>query len=64
MDSFFTTLDEFSEKESEGTEETKALCCDKIVNHVLNNGLVTCNLCGNTVSNIIDGPEWRFYGAK
>ena len=67
MDSFFTTLDEFSEKESERTERTEAteaLCCDKIVNHVLNNGLVTCNLCGNTVSNIIDGPEWRFYGAS
>jgi transcription initiation factor TFIIB len=60
MDSFFTSLDEFTES----TIEKKEACCDIIKNHVLHNGLLTCSQCNNTISNIIDGPEWRFYGAS
>ena len=60
MDQLFSSLDEYTEK----TTESNHKCCDTIENHVINTGLITCKQCSNTISNIIDGPEWRYYGAN
>tara|TARA_Y100000389_G_scaffold48253_1_gene43494 strand:- start:3436 stop:4371 length:936 start_codon:yes stop_codon:yes gene_type:complete len=60
MDKYFDTLDELNVHE----ESVEISCCSQIDNHVLSNEMVLCNKCGNTVSNIIDGPEWRFYGVN
>jgi transcription initiation factor TFIIB len=38
-------------------------CCNQSENERVINDVTVCNLCGNVVSNIIDTPEWRFYGA-
>jgi len=37
-------------------------CCSAIKNYVLEQGVITCKECNNTISNIVDGPEWRYYG--
>jgi transcription initiation factor TFIIB len=60
MDKFFNSLDEITVKE----EETVDTCCDKSVNHLLSEGMMICKQCNNIVTNIIDGPEWRYYGAN
>ena len=38
-------------------------CCNNSENECIVNDVTICNLCGKIVSNIIDTPEWRFYGA-
>ena len=60
MDKYFTSLDELTSSQ----ELTKPICCDNIENHIISDGLTTCNKCNNTVSNIIGGPEWRYYGVS
>lgn len=60
MDKFFNSLDEITVKE----EETVDACCDKSENHLLSEGMMICKQCNNIVTNIIDGPEWRYYGAN
>ena len=54
MDKYFTSLDELTSSQ----ELTKPICCDNIENHIISDGLTTCNKCNNTVSNIIGGPEY------
>lgn len=61
MDKFFDTLDEVAKKDE---EPIKIKCCDNKLNHLLSEGMVICKDCSNIVTNIIDGPEWRFYGAN
>ena len=39
-------------------------CCSQSENERVINDVTVCNLCGNIVSNIIDTPEWRFYGSS
>ena len=60
MDNFFSSLDEFSIQET----QEKETCCEKKENHMLSEGMMLCKCCHNIVSNIIDGPEWRYYGAS
>jgi len=57
----FSNLDSITDK-NESIQETQ--CCDEIKNHVIDLGVVTCKECHNTVSNIVDGPEWRYYGVN
>ena len=60
MDDFFSSLDEISVKEEEQVKK----CCDDTDNHLLGEGMIICKICNNTISNIIDTAEWRFYGAN
>jgi len=59
MDKYFSTLDELIT-----TQTDVAKCCDKVDNHIINNGLILCKGCNTTISNIISGPEWRYYGTN
>jgi transcription initiation factor TFIIB len=61
MDKFFTTLDEMYTEENDISRET---CCDNMKNHQVNNGITLCSTCKNTITNIISGPEWRYYGVN
>lgn len=38
-------------------------CCNNIDNHTKINGIIECNQCSNVISNILNSPEWRYYGA-
>jgi len=60
MDEFFSSLDEISVTE----QELVKTCCDDTDNHLLGEGMIICKCCNNTISNIIDTAEWRFYGAN
>jgi transcription initiation factor TFIIB len=59
LDKFFSDLSELNKVE-EIKEET---CCEQTANQQLGEGVVVCKICNNVVTNIIDGPEWRYYGS-
>ena len=61
------TLDKYFDDLQDLTEVPKTVektCCDDIKNQIQDNGMILCKDCGNYVTNIVDGPEWRFYGAN
>jgi transcription initiation factor TFIIB len=60
MDKFFTSLDEYSKPDT----ITETICCDDIKFHQIKGGITICSQCQNTITNIISGPEWRFYGSN
>ena len=61
MDSNFDNyFDELDNLDNDKKQETK--CCDDQDNYMIDEGIITCRKCNNTISNIIDSPEWRFYG--
>ena len=60
MDDFFSSLDEISAVK----QEVIKTCCDDTDNHLLGEGMIICKCCNNTITNIIDTAEWRFYGAN
>tara|TARA_B100000900_G_scaffold381978_1_gene368822 strand:+ start:164 stop:1114 length:951 start_codon:yes stop_codon:yes gene_type:complete len=59
LDIYFSNLSELN-KEEEIIEET---CCTLIKNQQMGDGVMICKICNNVVSNIISGPEWRYYGS-
>tara|TARA_Y100001980_G_C14556722_1_gene349649 strand:- start:13286 stop:14230 length:945 start_codon:yes stop_codon:yes gene_type:complete len=52
---YFDTLTE-KEKEKEKT------CCSLRENIQIEQGMTKCKVCSNIISNIVDNPEWRYYG--
>ena len=61
MEKFFTQLEQIS---SDDNMIKSSTCCDDIKNHRLYQGTTLCSECHNTITNIIEGPEWRFYGSN
>ena len=61
FDSLFSSLDLLNGENC--TKETSD-CCSIIDNYMADNGTITCIKCNNTITNILDGPEWRFYGVQ
>jgi len=57
-DEVFEALDEFSKP-----KETSQGCCDDQMNFLRGDGVILCKVCHNTVTNLIDTPEWRNYGS-
>jgi transcription initiation factor TFIIB len=55
----FEYLDSLETKQVETTK-----CCEQEENMMAEDGIVKCKCCGNTIYNICDNPEWRFYGAN
>ena len=51
------------EKETEKPEQ-KIECCSLRENYEMSDGMITCKCCHNTINNISDNPEWRFYGSN
>ena len=44
-------------------EEVKVKdCCKEKANFMVDNGVVQCKICLNSISNISENPEWRYYG--
>ena len=61
MDKFFDRLDNVTIVKENPIEET---CCDKTGNRLVNDGMILCKECSNVITNIVSGPEWRYYGAN
>ena len=58
-DELFTTLDTVNPK-----PKPETTCCDREENYVMGETCITCKECSSEITNIIDSPEWRFYGSK
>ena len=59
---YLNTFEEEIKKEEIKKEEIT--CCEKTDNYQSFNGQIKCKVCSNIISNIIDNPEWRYYGNK
>jgi len=59
LDHFYNNLDSLKEK-----KEEKIKCCQKEENYLINDGIIQCKVCSNTISNICDNAEWRYYGVN
>ena len=55
----FDFIDSITEEEKEKKEEK---CCGLQENIVIEQGMTKCKICSNIISNIVDNPEWRYYG--
>ncbi len=60
FDNYFETLDSIHSKD----DDKQHNCCDDIKNHLYDEGMVLCKECKNTITNIIEHPEWRYYGSN
>lgn len=56
---FFSELDNLREPVSKPIR-----CCDQKENYIVGEECISCKVCQGEITNIIDSPEWRFYGAK
>ncbi len=63
LNQHFDFLDELHEKEKD-VEVVEKKCCDLKENFLVNDGLIECKCCHNTIYNISDNPEWRYYGSN
>ena len=71
MDKFFSSLDEHNFTNDEhnftndrGIDEFKMLCCENNENNMISDGMIICKICNTMITNIVSGPEWRFYGSS
>jgi len=64
MDKYFDTLDIIINDKACSDKPITPTCCNDIENHVISNETLLCKKCESTISNILDGPEWRFYGVN
>tara|TARA_B100002051_G_C16742699_1_gene645328 strand:- start:248 stop:1195 length:948 start_codon:yes stop_codon:yes gene_type:complete len=60
MEDHFKILDSFNE--SDKKDNLKKKCCSLDSNYQLNNGIIVCKVCQNTIYNISSDVEWRYYG--
>ena len=53
-------------KELDRLTETEKpyICCNDTKNYKMDRGIITCKKCNKTISNILDSPEWRYYGSE
>jgi len=64
LDIYFSNLSELNRDETDKDDNDKCEpCCSEVKNLQLGGGVLICKVCNNTVTNIIDGPEWRYYGS-
>jgi len=60
FESYFNKLDEVQKDPIQGTQPN---CCELPKNYIGDKGVISCRVCYCEITNIIDGPEWRFYGS-
>lgn len=54
----FDFIDSLTEKK----EQKSTKCCSLLENIEIEQGMTKCKVCSNIISNIVDNPEWRYYG--
>ena len=62
FDELYKTLDTLENPEIK--TEKKQKCCDIPNNYLCGDGVIMCKVCNNPIDNIIDSPEWRYYGSN
>jgi len=61
FDKHFDFIDSLSKEEEKEKEKEK--CCQQRENIEIDQGMTKCKVCSNIISNIINNPEWRYYGS-
>lgn len=64
MDAFDQHYDFLNSLETSKKTEEKVKCCEIKENYQDFEGIIKCSVCLNTISNISDSPEWRYYGSN
>jgi transcription initiation factor TFIIIB Brf1 subunit/transcription initiation factor TFIIB len=54
---------DFIDTLSKDQETGKEACCQQRENIQIERGMTKCKVCSNIISNIVDNPEWRYYGS-
>ena len=57
---YYQELEKIIETSQSDDEESES-CCEQLKNYREQNGVIVCNICSQTITNIMDGPEWRHY---
>ena len=63
FDKHFDFIDSLKSDEKKEKEEGNK-CCSLEGNLQLEQGMYKCKICLNIISNIIENPEWRYYGSS
>ena len=63
MDKHFDFIDLIETESDSKKRKEKEKCCDCKENYQIEQGMIKCKVCLNIISNIIENPEWRYYGA-
>lgn len=50
--------------EEDNNPKGEKKCCEIKGNYQDDQGIIKCKVCSNVISNITDGPEWRYYGSS
>jgi transcription initiation factor TFIIB len=58
----FDFIDSLNESDDESNKKGKP-CCSLKENVEIEEGMTKCKVCSNIISNIVDNPEWRYYGS-
>lgn len=61
---YYDELDMVTKGSSSDNENELFNCCEQLKNYREYQGVIICNLCSQTVTNIVDGPEWKHYGGE
>jgi transcription initiation factor TFIIB len=64
MEDFQQHYDFLNTLEAPEKKDTILKCCEKKENFQGFEGVIKCKECLNTISNISDSPEWRYYGSN
>ena len=67
FESYFNSLDNLQEDNKNDSKEDKQSkceekCCENMKNYIYDDGLTICKICSAEITNIVDNPEWRYYG--
>ena len=56
--------DMFKELDRLTETEKPYICCEDKENYKFEDNILVCKKCNKTISNILDSPEWRYYGSE
>ena len=56
--------DIFKELDRLTETEKSYICCNDTKNYKMDRSIIICKKCNKTISNILDSPEWRYYGSE
>lgn len=62
FDELYKTLDEVNEKDNKKEKEKK--CCENIENYIYTESEIKCKCCESIIDDILNVPEWRYYGSQ
>ena len=62
FEELYKTLDEVNESLEKKEKEKK--CCENIENYIYTEAEIKCKCCDSLIDDILNVPEWRYYGSQ